>query len=203
MRKRFEQQLSLGQIPIEQTYINPKRKYVLDELLSSLKAIYCNKEYNEKIFSLLEKKANFGKHRTGRKGMDLWCIFVLAQVRLSLGISYEMLHNLANNHRTIRQLIGIEREFGYEPVEFEYQTVYENVSMLKDEVLAELNQVIVEFGHGEGLKKKKKVILRSKKKKPAPKTEALWSFKNLLTKARVFGEKFRNRLLNSHNQNRL
>lgn len=198
MRKRFEQQLSLGQIPIEQTYINPKRKYVLDELLSSLKAIYCNKEYNEKIFSLLEKKGNFGKHRTGRKGLDLWCIFVLAQVRLSLGISYEMLHNLANNHRAIRQLIGIEREFGYEPVEFEYQTLYENVSMLKDEVLAELNQVIVEFGHGEGLKKKKKIILRSKKKKPARESQAPGSFKSLLMKVRLLGEDLRNRLLNPH-----
>lgn len=185
MRKRFEQQLSLGQLPIEQTYINPKRKYVLDELLNSLKAIYCNSEYNEKIFSLLEKKANFGKHRTGRKGMDLWCIFVLAQVRLSLNISYEMLHNLANNHRTIRQLIGVEREFGYEPVEFEYQTLYENVSMLNDEVLAELNEVIAEFGHGGGLKKKKKIIVRSKKKGSAPEKETSGAVRNFFVKVRL------------------
>lgn len=51
MRKRFEQQLSLGQIPIEETYINPKKKYALDELLAALKAIYCNPDYHEKIFS--------------------------------------------------------------------------------------------------------------------------------------------------------
>ena len=43
MRKRFEQQLSIGQIPIEETFINPKKKYALNELLAALKAIYCYK----------------------------------------------------------------------------------------------------------------------------------------------------------------
>jgi IS5 family transposase len=154
MRKRFEQQLSLGQIPIEQTYVNPKRKYVLDELLLSLKTLYCTPNYNEKIFRILEE--GLGKHRTGRKGMDLWCIFVLAQVRFSLNISYEMLHNLANNHRAIRQLMGVEREFGHEPFEFEYQTLYENVSAVSNELLDELNDVMRDFGLSEVFRKRRK-----------------------------------------------
>jgi|GEM_PF-822810 len=154
MRKRFEQQLSLGQIPIEQTYVNPKRKYVLDELLLSLKTLYCTPEYNEKIFRILEE--SLGKHRTGRKGMDLWCIFVLAQVRFSLNISYEMLHNLANNHRAIRQLMGVEREFGDEPFEFEYQTLYENVSAVSNDLLDELNKVMRDFGLSELSRKRRK-----------------------------------------------
>jgi hypothetical protein len=162
MRKRFEQQLSFGQIPIEETYINPKKKYSLDELLAALKAIYCNPDYNEKIFSILEKYINAGKKNTGRKGMDLWCIFVLAQVRLCLNISYDVLHDLANNHRTMRQLMGVEKRFGYEPVEFEYQNIYDNVSMLGDELVAEINGVIVEFGHGEVFKKKENTPLRFK-----------------------------------------
>ena len=67
MRKRFEQQLTIGQLPIEAVCINPKSKNALDELLVALKAIYCNKEYNEKIFSVLEKYINSGKKNTGRK----------------------------------------------------------------------------------------------------------------------------------------
>jgi IS5 family transposase len=191
MRNRFEQQLTLGQIPIEQTYINPKRKFALDELLAALKAIYCNPEYNEKIFSILEKSINAGKHRTGRKGMDLWCIFVLAQVRLCLDLNYEMLHNLANNHRTLRQLMGVEREFGYEPVEFEYQTLYENVSMVSDELVAELNHVIVEFGQGEVFKKKENTVFRSKTDSPAVKSKAASVIENYLMKARLFIKKLR------------
>ncbi|MGV8094390.1 MAG: hypothetical protein AB2L24_21245 [Mangrovibacterium sp.] len=191
MRNRFEQQLTLGQIPIEQTYINPKRKFALDELLAALKAIYCNPEYNEKIFSILEKNINTGRHRTGRKGMDLWCIFVLAQVRLCLDINYEMLHNLANNHRTMRQLMGVEREFGYESVEFEYKTLYENVSMVSDELIAELNHVIVEFGQGEVFKKKENTVFRSKTDSPAVESKVTSAIENYLTKARSFIKKLR------------
>ncbi len=125
MRKRFEQQLSIGQLPISETKISIKSKNALDELLAALKAIYCHSEYNEKIFSLLEKHITAKKKKTGRCGMDLWCIFVLAQVRLCLNISYDVLHNLANNHRTLRQLMGIERSFGYAIEEFSYQNIYD------------------------------------------------------------------------------
>jgi IS5 family transposase len=162
MRKRFEQQLSIGQFPISETKINRKSKNSLDELLVALKAIYCTAEYNERIFSLLEKHINATKKKTGRSGMDLWCIFVLAQVRLCLNISYEMLHNLANNHRSMRQLMGVERSFGYDREEFSYQNIYDNITMLSDELIAEINVVVLEFGHKEVFKKKESTALRLK-----------------------------------------
>lgn len=154
MRKRFEQQLSIGQLPISETKINIKSKNALDELLAALKAIYCNDKYNEKIFRLLEKHINVKKKRTGRAGMDLWCIFVLAQVRLCLNISYDVLHNLANNHRTLRQLMGIERSFGYDIEEFSYQNIYDNMTMLNDDLITEINVIVLEFGHKKVFKKK-------------------------------------------------
>ena len=162
MRNRFEQQLAIGQYPIELTRINPKSKNALDELLAALKEIYCNKEYNEKIFSLLERYITKGKKKTGRKGMDLWVIFVLAQVRLCLNISYDMLHNLANNHLTLRCLMGQGYDIGYEPVQFEYQNIYDNVSMLSDELITEINKIILEFGYSEVFKKKGNTALRLK-----------------------------------------
>jgi hypothetical protein len=162
MRKRFEQQLSIGQLPIEETYINPKSKNAVDELVAALKEIYCNKFYNEKIFKALERHIQSGKKNTGRKGMDLWVIFVLAQLRLCLNISYYVLHDLANNHRTLRCIMGVEREFGYNRIEFEYQNIYENVSMLSDELVTELNKIVLEFGHGEVFKKKEGTALRLK-----------------------------------------
>jgi len=42
---------------------------------------------------LLEKHIKTGKQVTGRTGMDLWSIFVLAQVRLCLNLTYNNLHN--------------------------------------------------------------------------------------------------------------
>ncbi|TAJ11210.1 hypothetical protein DMA11_17670 [Marinilabiliaceae bacterium JC017] len=88
--------------------------------------------------------------------------FVLAQLRLCLNISYEMLHNLDNNHKTLRHLMGIERDLGYNPVEFEYQNIYDNISALSDEMVTELNAVILEFGHREVFKKKENTALRLK-----------------------------------------
>lgn len=162
MRKRFTQQLSLGQIPIEDAQIDPKSKNALNELFAALHAIYCDKKYNEQVFSLLEKHISSEKKRTGRNGMDLWCIFVLSQVRLCMNISYDVLHDLANNHRTMRELMGVEYEFGYGRIVFGYQNIYDNVSNLADELIREINSVIIEFGHKEVFKKKSVTALRLK-----------------------------------------
>ena len=162
MRNRFEQQLSLGQHPIEKTVINIKSKNAIDELLLALKEIYCNKEYNERIFSLLENHITSNKQKTGRKGMDLWIIFVLSQVRLCLNVSYGVLHDLANNHLTLRCLIGVHAFQETEPIMFKYQTIYDNVSLLTDELIKDINNVVLEFGHREVFKKKEKTALHLK-----------------------------------------
>jgi len=162
MRNRFEQQLSIGQRPIEATPISAKCKDALEELLAALKAIYCNKEYNEKIFCTLENSLSKNKKKTGRKGMDLWQIFVLAQVRLCIGASYDRLHNLANNHFALRFLMGVECEYGFKRIDFEYQNIYDNVTMLSDELICELNAIVIEFGHSEVFKKKGTTALHLK-----------------------------------------
>ena len=164
MRIRFEQQLSIGQIPIREAIINPKSKNVLDDLLAALKEIYCNEEYNMIIFNLLEKHLVSQKQKTGRNGMNLWCIFVLSQVRLCLNLSYNDLHNQANNHKTLRLVMGVEREYGYEHIEFSYQNIYDNITMLSNELIIELNQVILSFGHNEVFKKKRKNGIALKKR---------------------------------------
>jgi hypothetical protein len=159
MRKRFEQQMTLGTIPIGETKITTKRRSSkLPELCAALKEIFTTPEWNERVFEILESKITAGKKRTGRPGMDLWQIFVLSQVRLCQNISYDDLHHIANNDHLIRQIMGVERGFGYERHEFEYQNIVDNVSLLDDETVRELNQVILEFGH-EVFKKKEEEAL--------------------------------------------
>jgi hypothetical protein len=162
MRKRFELQLKINQTPINEIYINPKSINALDQLVASLKEIYCNQEYNEKIFSILEKYLPKVAHNNGRPGMNLWTIFVLGQVRMCLNLSYNMLHHLANNDRLLRQLIGIVDELGVEPFTFEYQNIYDNVTQLSDAMLREINDVIVDFGHRKVFKKKEDTALHLK-----------------------------------------
>ena len=165
MRKRFEQQLSIGILPIEKTEVSPKIKDALTELLAALLKIYKTPEYNEKIFSIIERYISKNKKNTGRNGMSLWQIFILAQVRLCENISYTKLHALANNHLTLRCLLGTGADNGgFTRIEFEYQNIYDNVSGLSDEMLKELNEIIVEFGHKEIFKKKRKGSIALKKR---------------------------------------
>ena len=162
MRKRFEQQMTLGSIPIGETKITTKKRSgALPALCTALKEIFITPEWNERVFEILEAKIMAGKKRTGRPGMDLWQIFVLSQVRLCQNISYDDLHHIANNDHLIRQIMGIERGFSYERNEIEYQNIVDNVSLLDDATVRELNQVIVEFGH-EVFKKKEAEALRLK-----------------------------------------
>ena len=155
MRKRFEQQFVLGRLPIEETEIpTQKRSGALPALCAALKEIFTTPEWNEKIFVILEDKILSGKQKTGRTGMDLWQIFVLSQVRLCQNISYDELHHMANYDSLIRQIMGVESGFGYEKYKFKYQNIVDNVSLLDDETVRALNQIIVEFGHGVFKKKR-------------------------------------------------
>jgi len=151
--------MTIGSMPIGETKITTKKRSgALPGLCAALKEIFITPKWNERVFEILEAKITEGKQQTGRPGMDLWQIFVLSQVRLCQNISYDELHHIANNDHLIRQIMGIERGFGYDRREIEYQNIIDNVSLLDDQAVRELNQVIVEFGH-EVFKKKEEEAL--------------------------------------------
>jgi transposase, IS5 family len=148
MRKRFEQQFTIGCIPINGVIIpTAKRSGALPGLCAALKEIFITPEWNEKVFEILERKILPENNKTGRPGMDLWQLFVLSQVRLCQNISYDELHDLANHHILVRQIMGVEKGFGHPKHMFGYQNIIDNVGLLDDETVKDLNRVIVEFGH--------------------------------------------------------
>ncbi len=163
MRKRFEQQLKLGNLQIEHTEIpTSKRSGSLPALCIALKEIYVNPKWNSKVYELLESKLLSKNNHTGRKGMGLWEIFVLSQVRLCQNISYDELHHIANYDTLVRQIMGIETIHGYgEKQEYGYQRIVDNVGLLDDETVKDLNAIIIEFGH-EVFKKKEEEALHLK-----------------------------------------
>lgn len=162
MRKRFEQQLTIGRLLISDTEIPTAiRSGALPSLCGALKQIFVTPKWNEKVFEVLEATILSKNNKTGRPGMDLWQIFVLSQVRLCQNISYDDLHDLANHHRLIRQIMGIESDFGYKKQSISYQNIIDNVSLLNDETVKQLNNIIVEFGHDE-FKKKEEAPLHLK-----------------------------------------
>ena len=116
MRKRFEQQIEIGQLLIKDTRISIKFHDPMTELMAALKEIFVNPKYNEQVFAILEDAIITGKKQTGRHGMDLWQLFVLSQVRLCLNIGYNRLHYVANYDKLLRQIMGIEKESQFSPI---------------------------------------------------------------------------------------
>jgi len=161
MRKRFEQQFKLGVKQILKTPVLLKSRDDVPALVLALLKIYEMPKYNQQIFSILEAKILKGKKETGRNGLNLWQIFVLAQFRLALNLDYDRLHYMANSDSTLRQLLGIETETGFERIEIGYQRIIDNLHLLDDKTLKKLNDVIVEFGHGV-FKKKEGAALYAK-----------------------------------------
>lgn len=155
MRKTFEPQLTLGTTPIEEVEVPPNTKSHLAALTAALKYIYANSQWNEKIFDLLSSRLMKEKKATGRTGMSLWELFVLAQVRLCMNISYDELHHISNYDTMIRGIMGVLPTDYSLGKQYSYQNIYDNVTLLDDELLKEINDVIVEVGH-EVFKKKGK-----------------------------------------------
>lgn len=162
MRKRFEQQMELGVKPIAETPVRLKSRDDIPALIQSLVLIYTTPSYNEKIFAILEQVIVKGKKPTGRPGMDLWQIFVLAQFRLALGIDYDRLDELVSSHSGLRQLLGIENNADFSSdnfIDFGYDRIVDNLRLLDDHSLQQINDVIVAFGHSKVFKKKEAAAL--------------------------------------------
>src|SRR3989339_901765 len=159
MRKRFEQQHKLGIIPISEVQLPIKSRDELPPILRALQYIYVIPELNEEVFRILEERVQKGKKKTGRYGMDLWHILVLSAVRLGLDANYDRLEDFANHHKLIRQILGVETAFG-EGKRYSMQSIKDNVSLLDEETINKINEVVVRAGHK--LVKKKDEGLRIK-----------------------------------------
>lgn len=156
MRKRFNQQLELGIRPISEVKLRLKSRHSLVNILRGLQYVFSTPDLNEQIFTILENKILKGKQKTGRLGMSLWELLVFGVVRLNLDIDYDELHDLSNEHESLRGILGVGRSDFREGKEYELQTLKDNVPLLDEATIYELNEVIIAGSHGL-LKKKEGV----------------------------------------------
>ncbi|WP_162144519.1 hypothetical protein [Aquimarina latercula] len=84
---------------------------------------------------------------------------------MALGIDYDRLDEMVSSHNGLRQLLGIENNTDFYSdtfIDFSYDHIVDNVRLLDDQTLNQINDVIVEFGHKEVFKKKKRQHYLSK-----------------------------------------
>ena len=146
MRKVIEKQLKIGQVDISNIQIDINCRDEIPLLLLGLQAIYTDRHLRNEIFDILKniipKYVDTGN---GRPGMDLWKILVLGTLRLNCNWDYDKLHNIANNHKTVREFLG-HTIFEFDQ-SYALQTLKDNICLFTPEVLDEINQVVVKAGH--------------------------------------------------------
>jgi len=119
----------------------------IPSVLYGLQHIHNDKELLNKIFVILEEHCTTeSSQATGRPGMPLWNILVLGVLRLSLNIDYDRLMELANNHITIRQMLGHGGIFNADH-RYALQTIKDNIGILNADILCKINDIVVSSGH--------------------------------------------------------
>lgn len=156
MRKRFDQQLTLGTTPISEVKIPHRSRDELPHVLAGLQHIYCTPDLNSEIFTILEEKICKGKQKTGRFGMSLWEILVLGTVRLCLDTNWDRLEHLSNYDTLIRGILGVLPTDFSQGKLYKYQTLRDNVALLDEATLEKINDVVVRAGHRIVKKKRTK-----------------------------------------------
>ena len=154
MRTVLHSQMTLGEEDIARIHLDPKSRDDIPQLLAGLKYIYITPDLREAIFKILEeivpRRVGPGKDGPastdkGRPGMEQWRILVLGTLRLALNADYDRIHELANQHRTVRQMLGhgtVDDE-----KEYQVQTLKDNLRLFTPEILDRINQEVVQAGH--------------------------------------------------------
>lgn len=156
MRKHFDQQTKIGVELIKDVDLTMRSRDQLPQLLAGLQYIFVTPDLNTSVFKLLGARIYSGNNHTGRPGLSLWEILVLGALRLNLNMDYDRLHDTANHHQKVRGILGVHSitadwNLGKE---YKLQTLKDNVSLLDEETMKQINQLVIEAGHE--LKKKRR-----------------------------------------------
>ncbi len=152
MRQVINPQLQFGEQDIAAIVLDPKSRDDIPQLLRGLQHIYTTPELRARVFAILEEVVPMGRNGkantdTGRPGMEQWKILVLGVLRLGLNADYDRIHQLANEHKTIRQMLGHSGWADCEKDLYQLQTIKDNLHLFTPELLNRINREVVAAGH--------------------------------------------------------
>lgn len=154
MRTVLHPQLLLGEEDIARIQLDPKSRDDIPQLLAGLQYIYATPDLRQRVFTILEEviPQRVGPDKTGpaspdkgRPGMEQWRILVLGTLRLGLNADYDRIHELVNQHRTIRQMLG--HSWLDDKTQYQVQTLKDNLRLFTPEILDRISQEVVQAGH--------------------------------------------------------
>ena len=145
MRKAYPTQLRFDTVPIQNVVLNLECRDSIVPVLRALQHVYANRQITRSILDLIADDI-IGDSRadTGREGMDYWHICVLVAVRLGCDFTYDQLQDMAENHRSLRAIMGLGE---CDEDTFHHKTLRNNFCLLKPETVDRISHAIVQEGH--------------------------------------------------------
>jgi len=115
-------------------------------ILRALQQIYSNRRLRNEILALVAEDVNQEtREDCGREGLGHWQILVLVAVRLGCDLDYDKLQDLAEQHRALRQIMGIG---DWDDVtNLSWRRIRDNVCLLKPATIERISHLVVEAGH--------------------------------------------------------
>ncbi len=150
--------MKIGEVDISHIQFDLQSRDEIPKLLMGLQYIYTTSDLRKSVFDILEDLTPPKVDpNVGRMGMTYWKILVLGTLRLACNFDYDKLKEIADNHSTVRQMLG----HGALDCSSRYplQTVKDNVVLLTPDVMDRINRLVVEYGHRIQGKKEKETFL--------------------------------------------
>lgn len=152
MRQIIDPQLKFGEQDISRIKLDARSRDDIPRILRALQYIYVTPAVREQVFAILAEvrprsadAQSAVSPETGRPGMEQWKILVLGVLRLGLNADYDRIQELANQHATIRQMLG--HSDWADDTRYSLQTLKDNLRLFTPEILDRINQVVVAAGH--------------------------------------------------------
>jgi IS5 family transposase len=146
VRVAYQEQSSLDCPPVNAVPLNLNCRDEIIPILRALQHVYGQVQLRREILDLVGNDVNAGSSPDhGRTGLSYWTITVLAAVRLGCNFDYDKLQDLAEQHRTLRLMMGIGD--WQEEADFDWRRIRDNLCLLRPETLVKINHLLVAAGH--------------------------------------------------------
>src|SRR5271154_554704 len=149
MRALFPRNYQKQTTPIDCVVFQLHCRHELIPILVALQFIYSRTEVCQELLQLIQQDVNKStKASRGRTGLSYWEILVFAAVRLGCNLNYDALQDLAENHRTLRLILGVADDplTPGQSAPYLWQRLRDNLCYLQPATLETINQHIVSLG---------------------------------------------------------